>query len=170
MTEAEKQIRRSRALLRAEGYLELGLPERALQALARIDDDYRDDAPALHLRGEALRALERYEEALEPLAKAASAAPGNIHVWLALAWCYKRTDRLPLAIDAMRQALEADPAEALLHYNLACYLSLTGSRDEALECLAQSLAIDAKYRDLIDDEPDFDPLRDDPEFRAIRAG
>jgi hypothetical protein len=55
----------------------------------------------------------------------------------------------------------------VLHYNLACYWSLARRRDRALDCLSHALELDVAYRALIDDEPDFDPLRNDPEFRSI---
>jgi tetratricopeptide (TPR) repeat protein len=165
----EKSVRRAKILLQAEGYLELGLAERALQSLSRLEGPSRRDASASYLRGEALRELERHEEALRPLARAAELTPDRIRVWLALAWCYKRTDRLQLAIDAMQRALDVAPSNALLHYNLACYWSLAGQRDEALRSLSRSLEMDPDFRTLIDDETDFDPLRRDPDFQALCA-
>lgn len=124
---------------------------------------------ALYLRGEALRTLERYAEALEPLEKAAEARPKGIHVWLALGWCYKRTGRLNRAVEALRRALKVDKSDALVHYNLACYLSLAGDRRRALAHLSRALAIDSHYRRLVHDEPDFDPIRSDPEFQALTS-
>ena len=53
---------------------------------------------ASYLMGEALRALERYREALKPLEVAAALRPDEVHVALALGWCYKRTHRLAQAI------------------------------------------------------------------------
>lgn len=61
------RIRMRQLKRQAEGYLELGMPQQALETLARLGPVSRPSSHLLHLRGEALRALERYEEALLPL-------------------------------------------------------------------------------------------------------
>ena len=89
---------------------------------------------ALYLQGESLRALGRFREALEPLTKrAARDSPNNVHVWLALGWCHKRSGRLDLAIESLEEALAAEPNDALVHYNLACYWSLANNQAPGLE-------------------------------------
>ena len=164
---SRNRIRRAKLQREAEGYLELGLPRYALEALARLGDPADFEPHALYLLGEALRSVERYGEAVDPLRRAAKAMPEDVHVWFALAWCYKRTGRIYLAIDSLEQALSVEPDEALAHYNLACYWSLAGDKSRALQYLSQALAIDANYRRLIDAEPDFDPIRSDPEFQDL---
>ena len=124
----------------------------------------------MFLWGEALKALDRFEEALVPLRHAAQSTPDDIRVWLALGWCYKRTGQLNSAIESLETALVAEPDEALLHYNLACYWSLAGNREQSLRYLSQSLSIEPGYRHLIDAEADFDSMRNDPEFKAICQG
>ena len=161
------QIRRAKIQRQAEGYLELGMPEQALQTLGRLGDPAAFDSYALYLWGEGLRTMQRYFEALLPLERAAKAAPDDIRVRIALGWCYKRTGRLDLAIDALEQALIVEPELALLRYNLACYLSLAGQKRRALRYLSQALTLDPAYRELAEAESDFDPLRADPAFRAL---
>ncbi len=141
----------------------------ALDALDELGDVIDSSAHALYLRGEALRRLKRWQEALEPLEKAARAEPNNVHVRLALGWCYKRTERLDLAVKAMERALKTKRCEALVQYNLACYLTLAGDRKGALEHLAEAISKDARFRELTHDEPDFDPIRSDPEFQALTS-
>lgn len=162
-------VRRAKIQREAEGYLELGMPEYALRALGRLGDPAAFDGETLYLWGEGLRALERFFEALMPLERAAKAAPDDIRVRIALGWCYKRTGRLDLAIDALEQALLVEPEEPLLRYNLACYLSLAGRKRRALRYLSLALASDPAYRELVEAESDFDSLRNDPEFQAICA-
>jgi len=151
----------------AEGYLEIGLPQQALDVLGRLGDGVSRSPHALYLRGESLRSLGRYAEALEPLGQAAQAVPENVHVQLALGWCHKRTARLDLAIQDLERALDVEPTDALIHYNLACYLSLAGERRRALVHLTRALSLDVALRRLVDSEPDFDPLRADPEFLSL---
>lgn len=164
------RIRVSKIHREAEGYLELGLPRQALAVLARLGDPTGLTSRSMYLWGEALRSLERYDEALVPLVQAAEAEPENIHIWLALGWCYKRTGNIQMAIESLETALAAEPTEALLHYNLACYWSLAGSKDRSLQFLSQALAIEPSYRDLIATETDFDALRRDPDFQAVCRG
>jgi Flp pilus assembly protein TadD len=146
------------------------MPTHALRALDRASEPGTFLSQSLYLRGEALRSLERYQEAIEPLAKAAELAPSNTHVWLALGWCQKRIGRIDMAIDSLEHAREVEPRVALIQYNLACYWSLAGGKGRALDYLARALTLDAKYLDLIGEEPDFDPLRSDPDFQALTGG
>ena len=121
---------------------------------------------ASFLKGEALRSLERYREALQPLETAASLRPGDTGVALALGWCYKRTNRLAQAIDALDRARRHNPENALLHYNLACYWSLAGNPPRALDELAAALELDPNLRSLIADEPRFRQAPRQPRLRS----
>jgi tetratricopeptide (TPR) repeat protein len=154
-------------LREAEGYLELGLPQSALNVLDRMGEPGTYGSRQLYLRGEAYRAQDRFAEAIAALEEAAERTPSKIDIYLALGWCYKRTGRLDLAIESLEKGLEVEPGTAILHYNLACYWSLSGGKDQALTYLSEALRIDAHYRDLIAGETDFDPLRGDPDFQAL---
>ena len=156
-----------KTLREAEGYFELGMPGHALKALQRRGKLVHGDARGCYMLGEALREMRRWKEALYPLERSADLMPDDIHVWLALAWCYKRTGQLLRAIDALEEALHVDPSEAILHYNLACYWSLAQNRRRALRHLSRAIQIDSNFRELVHDEPDFDPLRDDPGFQSL---
>lgn len=159
-----------RQLDEAEGYLMLGLPRRALEILQSRPDWPTMQFEASLLTGEALRALERYREAIRPLETAAALRPGDLGVALALGWCYKRTHRLAQAIDALERATRDHPDEALLHYNLACYWSLAHTPSKALDELTLALELEPGLRDLIPDESDFDSLRGNPDFERLTVG
>jgi len=166
----EDRIRRMKFQHQAEGYLELGLPQQALDVLARLGPVGKADVRTCYLEGQALRSLERYADAIVPLRKVAELEPENVQVLLALGWCQKRCGRIDLAIGALNAALVADGDEPLIRYNLACYHSVAGDKRGALTFLEQALSLDPNYRLLIDHEPDFDPIRNDPEFQAICEG
>ncbi len=179
-------IRRRQALLEAEGYLDLilvfaeqwppkkgprdVLANRALAILANYESEEEEEefyGEVMYLKGQALRAMERYEEAVAPLRQAAILDSENIHIWLALGWCFKRCRRIDLAIEALEDGLAAETNDAILHYNLACYWALVDNVQTALDYLSQALDLDPNFRDLVDDEPDFDPIRNHPEFQAL---
>ena len=179
------RIRPEQALREAEGYLDLvtvfadrwppsppvrdPLAQRALDALHRLDRHTEHRFEVLYLTGQALRTMERYAEAITPLVEASRENPEIVHVQLALGWCFKRTGRLDLAIEALEQALSIEPSETIVYYNLACYWSLAGNARVALDRLAEALRIDPRFRDLIADEKDFDPIRRDPEFQMLTS-
>jgi tetratricopeptide (TPR) repeat protein len=179
-----QRIRLQQILREAEGYLELAMLfsddfdtsvarrlaiPLALATLDRMGEAGNLRSHALYLRGESLRALERYQEAIAPLQAAAEMDAGNIHIWLALGWCYKRSGHLDLAIESLDRALEAGDGNGIVFYNLACYWSLAHNKERALECLSQAFAINPDYRDMVDREPDFNPLRADPDFQALTS-
>ncbi len=177
------RIHRQQIIREAEGYLELvtaygedsapALPlkqrmcQRSLDLLNRLPDAGSERGHALYLKGQVLRTLERYAEAIGPLRDAAQLDPENLHIWLALGWCYKRTGRLDLAIEALEEGVAADPTQAIVYYNLACYWSLARNKRNALEYLHQALTLDPDFRLLLDQEHDFDPIRNDPAFQAL---
>jgi tetratricopeptide (TPR) repeat protein len=176
--------RRQQALLReAEGYLDLlmlfddqwppskpsrdRLALRTLKVLEPLADAHDRHGQANYLRGQALRLMERHREAVTFLHAAAQRDPASIHIRLALGWCYKRIGRLDLAIQALEEGLRIDPDQGIIHYNLACYWSLAKNARLALQYLAQSIDLDPTYRKMVDSEPDFDPIRSDPEFVTL---
>jgi Flp pilus assembly protein TadD len=179
------RIRRQQILREAEGYLDLitvfgdkmpcrpdardSLARRAMATLDRVENPGGLKAHVLFLRGQALRAMEEFGEAVKMFREAAEYEPQNIHIRLALGWCYKRCRRLDLAIQALEEALEADASHAILHYNLACYWSLAGNVKLAVTYLSQAFDLEPEYRDLVHCERDFDPIRNHPHFQALTS-
>ena len=92
--------------------------------------------------------------------------PERIEAWLGLGWCLKRMGRLDAAIKMLEKGLAASPKQPILFYNLSCYYSLDGNVAAAVEHLTQAIALDDRFRDLTQLEPDFDPIRKDPRFLA----
>jgi Flp pilus assembly protein TadD len=156
-----------RKLGEAEGFLMLNLPRQALRILDSRSDWAILQFEAHLLKGEALRSLGQFRDALSPLEKAAHLRPGDPRVALALGWCYKRTNRLAQAIDAIDRARRLNPGDPLLRYNLACYWSLAGNLSRAIDELAAAIELEPGLRHLIREETDFDRLRALPEFGKL---
>ena len=182
---ANVRIQKQKLLREAEGYLDLimvfadrwpptaevrdRLAQRALDVLADLNQHTGNQAHILYLTGQAYRAMERYADAVGPLSQACQLDPENLHYWLALAWCYKRSKRLDLAIEALEEALEANDTEAIVYFNLACYWSLANNAKIAVGYLSRAFDLDADFRDLVSLETDFDPIRQDPAFQALTS-
>lgn len=169
--------RDEKSLKAAEGYLELELAGPALEALADVSAPGREEFRYSfhHLSGMALRSLGKFAKAIEHLEVAQSERPGEVDVYHLLGWCYKRTDQVGQAIEALLEAhrvclrTKDDSYLALTLYNLACYYSLDGQREKMLEALAAALEREPSFRDTIGDEADFDRYRDDPEFIRLTS-
>ena len=66
-----------------------------------------------------------------------------------------------------RKAIELDPNHPKPYYNLACLCSLRGQKDEALSLLAKAVALSPILRRDARRDPDFNPIRNTPEFKKI---
>ncbi|QGJ70301.1 Tetratricopeptide repeat protein [Planctomycetales bacterium 10988] len=180
MTLLVRHLRMKHVVNEAEGYLELGMPEHSLKAIARATDllspeEDGERLPRFHrrlllLKGEALRLLERYEEALVPLEEAAQHDQQNLELRISIAWCYKRVDQLDRAIETLEGFQVLDPQHAIIPYNLACYWSLAGDKERALAYLETSFQMDESFRQLTAEETDFDAIREDEGFQSLTKG
>jgi tetratricopeptide (TPR) repeat protein len=182
---AYHRVRRQQLLREAEGYLDLlmvfgsewpirpevrdRLGERVLATLEMLDRDHGRRAHVLYLRGQALRAMQRFSEATAPLKESSEHDPDNLNVWLALGWCYKRSGRLDLAIQSLEDAMNVDPSQGIIYYNLACYWSLAKNVKLAVAYLGRAFDLDPNYRDMVRGESDFDAIRDHRDFQLLTS-
>jgi tetratricopeptide (TPR) repeat protein len=68
----------------------------------------------------------------------------------------------------MEEALARDPEAWQGAYNAACFETIAGRADEALEWLRQAVERGGpEVKRYADDDPDFDALRDDPRYTAL---
>ncbi len=181
----QSRSQRRRLLREAEGFLELAvlfddrhplepeqkrvLADRCLTTLDQVDVRQSRKSRVLYLRGQAHRLAGRYVQAIEALETSWDLDQANIHTCLALGWCFKRTGHVGLAIEAMQKALSIDRSSGIVHYNMACYLALLQQTKLAVIHLSTAFEISTRFRDLVHNEPDFDGIRTDPEFKAIAA-
>jgi tetratricopeptide (TPR) repeat protein len=72
--------------------------------------------------------------------------------------------------DKGRQAMEAAVAERpdqwQGYFNAACYESLTGNKETAIDYLRRAIELDPQALEAAQKDEDFDSIRDDPEFPA----
>lgn len=161
------ETRRKRQLRAAEGYLSLGMPDHALEALTKVSDPGEAAFDCHMLRGDALRVKLDHQQALNCFRQAHELNPGSLEALLGMAWCHKRIGCLDQSIASMRRAYENHSTVPVVLYNLACYYSLAGRKEQALSWLGRALRMDRSFGKLVPDETDFDPLRNDPEFRHL---
>jgi Tfp pilus assembly protein PilF len=106
--------------------------EESTAALRHATELRPDNAWAFQLLGAALHQAGHAAEAEAAYRKAIAADPNTASLaWTSLGVLFYETDRLPLAVDAFRQALALEPASGLLHRNLGDALARQGRTEEA---------------------------------------
>lgn len=95
------------------------------------------DAGSLRARawlGRVYRLMGRYDEALKMLRPLANEYPMDRLTWLDIGLCLLQKDQLAAASDAFRKMLDADPNDAVAHFNLMqCYRRLLRISDARRE-------------------------------------
>jgi tetratricopeptide (TPR) repeat protein len=73
------------------------------------------------------------------------------------------------AAEALEEALAEYPDDPAVRYNLACAESMRGRTAEAIQHLRRSIEVEngERFRELARTDTDFDPIRDEPEFKTI---
>ncbi len=71
------------------------------------------------------------------------------------------------AAEVLKAAVQRYPDQAVLHYDLACYLALLGEREDALKALERALHLDAGLKELAKKDDDLKSLRNDLRFEKL---
>lgn len=152
--------RYKRTLSEAEGYMELGLISDAMETLRGLDDWERRQLPAQLLMLHLLIKNESWPEAVVFGQKLLGRHPDAKEAYLHTAYCLHASGRTGEARDTLLAAPRSIRADALFHYNLACYEAVLGRADQAIHHLEKSIAMNPAFRDQARHDPDLDSLRE----------
>jgi hypothetical protein len=67
-------------------------------------------------------------------------------------------------LEVLHEGIAAKGESPRLLYDLACFESLAGQKEEAVGHLLEAVELDPQYREYASDDSDLDPIRDDPRF------
>jgi Cupin domain len=87
-------------------------------------------------------------------------------LWAPLRPLYDNGDHAELRV-RLEDAIAANPQYPMLVYNLACSESLSGRSANAIDHLRRAVGASEKFRANAREDTDFDPIRDDPSFKAL---
>ncbi|MEQ1822871.1 MAG: tetratricopeptide repeat protein [Fimbriimonadaceae bacterium] len=71
------------------------------------------------------------------------------------------------AIADFDESIRLDPSNAEAHYNKACAFAKAKDGPKAASCLKKAIAISLSMREDAKKDPDFDPVRNHPDFQAL---
>ena len=92
--------------------------------------------------------------------------PDGWEIWAPLNPLYDAGEYAEAA-DRGRQLVEAHPQYPGLLYNLACCESLAGQPVDAVYHLRRAIERSERFRSFARDDSDFNPIRDQPEFKEL---
>jgi tetratricopeptide (TPR) repeat protein len=114
-------------------------------------------------------AKEAYQRALPVIDKHLELNPDDARAWTMAAVAHSRLGDRQEGLTSAERALDADPEDAAVLYNVACFYALEGEPDSALACLERAATAGFAHPEWIEHDPDLDSIRDDPRFRALMA-
>ena len=147
----------------AIGWLELSSPADARAELENISGARREHPDALEVWWNIFAAEKNWPGALTCAERLLAAAPERASGWLDQSFALHELKRTREAFERLSGAAQKFPGHHVIPYNLACYQSVLGDREEALCWLRCAVTVsDVKIiRTLAADDPDLAPLRDE---------
>ncbi|MEJ7734293.1 MAG: tetratricopeptide repeat protein [Polyangiaceae bacterium] len=131
-------------------------------AVKHLEPEHRE--AAIQNRVTVLQRLGEPERALDVLgARDAKSATDHYNRGVAAVKAGRYTE----CIDAIQRSLALEPGNAYAHWTIACAHTFLGDKEAALTALRRTLELDPQLAEDIAADPDFEPLRAEPRFRAL---
>jgi tetratricopeptide (TPR) repeat protein len=147
-----------RPLMAADGFLFLGMPEQALEELAKIPSDYHQHSSVLRARIRILLHLRQWKRA-EKLSRLGSRLyPDENEFMVQRAFSLHQQAKGPEAIEVIRSAPEWIRRTGILQYNLACYEAQLGDLGIARQCIRAAIEINSSFKKNAKTDPDLQRL------------
>lgn len=93
--------------------------------------------------------------------------PAYVDVVGLLGGLYTKAGRITDGLKMDRKLVRLEPENPTAHYNLACSLALCKKRPDALRSLRQAVTLGYDDLDWMEQDPDLEILKQDPEFRKL---
>ena len=93
--------------------------------------------------------------------------PDYVDVVGLLGGLYTKVGRIADGLKMDRKLVRLEPDNATAHYNLACSLALSKRGSDALKSLRKAVSLGYDDLDWMQQDPDLETLKSDPEFRKL---
>jgi hypothetical protein len=110
----------------------------------------------------------RWEDVIVEYREILAASPEDRMSWLRIAQAERELGRHEAALATLEEARRASAPQAMIELERARNLLALGKRDEAIGALEAADHLGLRARELIEEEPDFDPIRDDERFARVQ--
>ncbi|MCS7185510.1 MAG: DUF1028 domain-containing protein, partial [Armatimonadota bacterium] len=80
---------------------------------------------------------------------------------------WRQKGNLKKAAEILHAAIQRFPDQAVLHYDLACYLALMGQKEKALRALERAIQLDPGLKSVAQKDEDLKSLRGEPLFEKL---
>jgi adenylate cyclase len=137
---------------------------------ARVEDYFESRffaAQAYEADGQHDQARAQYRRALQSAERQLAFHPDDPRAATMRAVSLCRLGQPDEGLAWARRALEIDPTDAGVRYNVACLYALEARTDEAIECLEECLRLGFGNLEWIARDPDLASLHGDPRFEAL---
>lgn len=157
----------------ARMYMQAGRLEEAagsFETAASLREDYQAAffaAQALEALGRTPQALDHYRTALVTAESHMELNPDDARAATMRGVALCRIGRVAEGLEWARQAVELDPADGGVRYNVACLHAVAGEGERAIEQLEGAVAAGFGNRDWLMQDPDLSSIRTDPRVQAL---
>ncbi len=128
-------------LAAAQGWMELGNHEEAIEELDKIDDPLRAHPDVLDVRWFIHSKEENWDLCLDMGNALVKLAPELTTGWIHRSFALHELKRTQEAYDKLKPALDTFKNEQLIWYNMACYACVMGNKAEARELLDKAIEL-----------------------------
>lgn len=139
----------------ASGWLELGLPDDALEELDALEGDEREDRKVLELKLSAEMAKENWKGGAETAVKLCRMAVDEADFFLSAAFCLHETGETEEARNWLLRGPEVLSEMPVYHYNMACYLWNLEEKERARNHLRKAIEMDESFGDAAKEDRDL---------------
>jgi adenylate cyclase len=133
-----------------------------------------EDFPSVALQAQSLEWLGRHEEAVQANRESIRRAERNIELnprdirTLSLgSGALYRDGQHARAIEWSQRALELNPEDLSAILNAVCLHANLGDKEQAISLLERAITLGWGHREWIENDRDYDSLRDDPRFKKL---
>ena len=109
---------------------------------------------------------ERLDEAIGNYKKALHHNKTLKEAVINLSTAYMKNLNYDEALETLNMAIKLDSANPHIHYNYACYYSLTGQPKASMEKLKEAIRLGFANFNQIETDPDLEKLRQSPDFKS----
>ena len=113
------------------------------------------------------RAQELYREYIERATRALELNPNDARAMVLGALVYQKLGDKETGIAWLRRAQAANPDSSNVFYNSACFHSLAGDVEVALDCLEKAADLGARNKRMWESDKDFETIKDHQRFKAL---